>query len=119
MNALVLNLTRLAVRAIFLVAGLVLFMGLLAVAGVLLLLWSARAAWARLTGQTVRPWVMPMGGASASWRSWQAMRTQAQGFAAKTRTNASTGTHTSQPGRRSGVLPQVATEVTDVQARDC
>ncbi len=113
MNALLLNLTHLAVRAVLLVTGLVLFVGLLAVAGVLLLLWSIRAAWARLTGRPVRPWVMPMGGAGASWRSWQNMRAQAQGFAAKTRGEAAA------PSRRSGVLPQVATaEVTDVQARE-
>ncbi len=38
------------------------------------------------------------------------MRKKAGGFAAQTRQAA--------PSKRSGVLPQVATEVTDVQARE-
>ena len=58
------------------------------------------------TGRPVMAWGLPTQAAA----TWSSMRKKAGGFAAQTRQAA--------PSKRSGVLPQVATEVTDVQARE-
>ena len=44
-------------RAVLLIMGLVFFASLLLATVVLLALWAVRAAWARLTGRPVQPWV--------------------------------------------------------------
>ena len=49
------------VRLLLLAVGLVFAASLLAVFVVLLAVWSLRAAWGRLTGRPVRPFVMRMG----------------------------------------------------------
>jgi hypothetical protein len=43
-----------------LLAGLVFFVSLMVMAAVVLMLWLMRALWAKLTGQTVQPWVFKM-----------------------------------------------------------
>ena len=40
--------------------GVFFFLGLLAVAAMLMLVWGVRALWARLTGRPVMPWAMRM-----------------------------------------------------------
>lgn len=111
MNDLMAGLTRWLIRAVLLVAGLVLFLSLLVAAMVLALAWGLRAVWARLTGQPVVPWRMrmdPRNGWSTVYRSsarWTAPRT-----------DAATGADASD-SRRGGVLPG-AGDVTDVQPRE-
>lgn len=105
-NAFVSDLSRFLVRVVLLLAGVVFFMSVLAAGMVLALVWGLRALWAKLTGRPVMAWVLPTQAAA----TWSSMRKKAGGFAAQTRQAA--------PSKRSGVLPQVATEVTDVQARE-
>jgi hypothetical protein len=52
----------LILRLGLLLAGLVFFASLFVMAIVLLMLWLARALWAKLTGQNVHPWVFKMSG---------------------------------------------------------
>ena len=52
--------------------GVFFFLGLLAVAAMLMLVWGVRALWARLTGSPVMPWAMrmsPRDGWSTVYRS--------------------------------------------------
>ena len=58
MNDFLAGLTRWLIRAVLVVAGLVIFLSLLAAVLVLALAWGLRAAWARLTGRPVTPWTM-------------------------------------------------------------
>lgn len=51
------TLSRLLLRALLLAAALVLVASLLAAIALLALGWALRAAWARLTGRPVTPWV--------------------------------------------------------------
>ncbi len=48
------------VRALLLVVGLVFAASLLIVMVVLLILWSLRAVWCKLTGQPINPFIMRM-----------------------------------------------------------
>ena len=108
MNDFLAGLTRWLIRAVLVVAGLVMFLSLLAAVLVLALAWGLRAAWARLTGRPVTPSTMrvdPRTGGSTVYRSterWSATRTAP---AADT------------PSRRAGVLPG-ADEVVDVEPRE-
>ena len=108
MNDFLAGLTRWLIRAVLVVAGLVMFLSLLAAVLVLALAWGLRAAWARLTGRPVTPWTMrvdPRTGWSTVYRSterWSATRTAP---AADT------------PSRRAGVLPG-ADEVVEVEPRE-
>ncbi|HEY9208429.1 MAG TPA: hypothetical protein VIP31_05225, partial [Acidovorax sp.] len=58
MNDFLAGLTRWLIRAVVVVAGLVMFLSLLAAVLVLALAWGLRAVWARLTGRPVMPWTM-------------------------------------------------------------
>ena len=111
MNDLMAGLTRWLIRAVLLVAGLVLFLSLLVAALVLALAWGLRSVWARLTGRPVVPWTMrvdPRSGWSTVYRS-SARWTSPRG---------GTAPDTDVPeSRRGGVLPG-AGDVTDVQPRD-
>lgn len=110
MNDFFSSFSRFVVRLLLVLAGVVFFCSLLVVASVLALVWALRALWARVTGRPVAPWVMPMSQRTAA--TWASMRQRAGGFAS------TQPTQPSSPSKRSGVLPQVAAEVTDVQARE-
>lgn len=114
MNDFAAGFTRFVVRAILLVAGLVLFLSLLAAALVLALTWGLRALWARLTGRPIVPWTMrvdPRSGWSTVYRSSARWRNAAPDAAPD---------EAAQPRsavRRGSILPGPA-DVTDVQARE-
>ncbi|MGB4925617.1 MAG: hypothetical protein WBP25_03870, partial [Giesbergeria sp.] len=55
-------------RAVVLVAGLVVFLSLLTAVLLLAALWGLRALWARITGRPVMPWVMGVDPRTA-WRA--------------------------------------------------
>ena len=115
MNEFVTGVLRLALRAVLVVMGLVLFLGRLAAALVLALAWALRAVWARLTGRPVTPWVMridPRTGFGTAFRS--AQRWSAAAGATPAAHPAPRGDAASHRG---GVLPG-AGEVTDVEPRD-
>ncbi|MEG2999555.1 MAG: hypothetical protein RR855_03295 [Comamonas sp.] len=95
---------RWAVRIFLLAAGAVFFLCLLAVASLLALVWGARALWAKLTGRTVMPWVMPTMRPGASWASTMA--------------GAAPEASDSTDSKRSGVLASAARDITDVQPRE-
>ncbi|MDD2609244.1 MAG: hypothetical protein PHX60_06045 [Giesbergeria sp.] len=61
-------LIRWSLRAILLLLGVLVFLGLLGLGLVLALVWSLRALWARLTGHPVTPWTMPLD-PRAGWRT--------------------------------------------------
>ncbi len=64
-------LTRLlgfVLKAVLLVAGLVVFLSLLTAAMLLAALWGLRALWARITGRPITPWVMGVD-PRAAWRT--------------------------------------------------
>lgn len=66
------NLSRLVVRVLLVAMGLVFFASLLCVVLVLAALWGVRAAWAKLTGQPVSPWVMRVNPGAGWNRAYQA-----------------------------------------------
>lgn len=113
---------RWTVRIVMLAVGVVFFLSLLAVAAVLASVWALRMLWAKLTGQPVTPWVMPMRAAS----SWASMAQRAGGFAgmagsggAATAAKEEVTPFTPATGsKRGGILADVAGEVSDVQARE-
>lgn len=105
MNDFVAGLTRWLIRAVVVVAGLVMFLSLLAAVLVLALAWGLRAVWARLTGRPVMPWTMrvdPRTGWRTVYRSTERW---------------STAPAAGTPSRRAGVLPG-AGEVVDVEPRE-
>ena len=55
-------------RAMVLVAGLIVFLSLLTAALLLACLWGLRMLWARITGRPVTPWVMGVD-PRAAWRA--------------------------------------------------
>jgi hypothetical protein len=107
LNDFLAGLTRWLIRAVVVVAGLVIFLSLLAAVLVLALVWGLRALWARLTGRPVMPWTMrvdPRTGWSTVYRSTERWSAARPAPAADT------------PSRRAGVLPG-ADEVVDVEPR--
>lgn len=73
-------------RLVLLAAGLVFALSLLLAACVLLLFWGLRAAWARLTGQPVVPFVMrmdPRSGFAHVFRARQEARHEPQASSAR------------------------------------
>lgn len=117
MNDFVNWLLRWTARVFVIVVGAVFFLCLLAMASVLVTLWVLRAMWAKLTGQPVMPWVHPMRGVG-NWQNMYRRRT-------------TTGEHPSGPSpssavddtapagtRRSGILPKMANDITDVKPRE-
>ena len=107
MNDFLAGLTRWLIRAVVVVAGLVIFLSLLAAVLVLALVWGLRALWARLTGRPVMPWTMrvdPRTGWSTVYRSTERWSAARPAPAADT------------PSRRAGALPG-ADEVVDVEPR--
>lgn len=72
LNEVVTTVARWSLRLLVVVMGAVLFLSLLAAAGVLALAWGIRLLWARLTGRPAMPWVMrmdPRHGFSTVYRS--------------------------------------------------
>lgn len=113
-----LGITRFAIRAVLFVTALVFFLALMAAAAVLGLVWAVRSLWARISGKPVAPWVMPAH-MRRSWNSWADLRQRAnQQKAANEAQTQANQTHHPSASRRSGVLPQVAGQVTDVQPRE-
>lgn len=115
---------RWTVRIVMLAVGVVFFLSLLAVAAVLASVWALRMLWARLTGQPVTPWVMPMRAAS----SWASMAQRAGGFGGMAGAGAGAQAAAAKEGaapftpsagsKRGGILADVAADVSDVQARE-
>ena len=102
-----------------LAVGVVFFLSLLAVAAVLASVWALRMLWAKLTGQPVTPWVMPMRAAS----SWASMAQRAGGFGGMAGQSAAakeeaTPFTPSAGSKRGGILADGASDVSDVQARE-
>ena len=116
MNEVVAGVLRWVLRIVLVAMGLVMFLSLLAAALVLALVWSLRAAWARITGRPVIPWVMrmdPRTGFHTVFRTterWTSARPRAAPDAQGAGDEATAS-------RRGGVLPGAA-EVTDVEARE-
>lgn len=115
------TLTRWMVRLVLLAVGIVFFLSLLSVAVLLAAVWGVRALWAKLTGRTVAPWVMPMRGAS----SWAQMYQRAGSMGARsTETDPESASQSPAPftpaagSKRGGILSKVAGEVSDVQVRE-
>ncbi|MBU4424422.1 MAG: hypothetical protein KKG12_11795 [Gammaproteobacteria bacterium] len=108
MNDFLTGLARWFIRAVLVVAGLVMFLSLLAAALVLALAWGLRALWARLTGQPVMPWTLRVD-PRTGWRT--VYRSTERWSAARSASTAET------PTRRTGVLPG-ADEVVDVEPRE-
>ena len=108
MNDFFAGLTRWLIRAVLVVAGLVMFASLLAAGLVLALVWGLRALWAMLTGRPVVPWTLrvdPRTGWSTVYRSSQRW------------SSARSAPPADIPPRRTGVLPG-ADEVVDVEPRE-
>lgn len=115
-------LIRWTVRMVMLMVGVAFFLSLLSVACILAAVWGVRALWAKLTGQPVTPWAMPMRAAS----SWANMAQRAGGFGgaashaqAQSDAKEEVAPFTPSTGsKRGGILAKVAGEVSDVQARE-
>ena len=75
MSDLLLKLLGVVVRVGLLVAGLVFFASLMVAGLLVLVVWSLRALWAKLTGQPVSPWTFQMNRQA----TWQRFYQQAQG----------------------------------------
>ena len=103
-----------------LAVGVVFFLSLLAVAAVFASVWALRMLWAKLTGQPVTPWVMPMRAAS----SWASMAQRAGGFGGMAAASTAPAKEEATPftpaagSKRGGILADVAGDVSDVQARE-
>ncbi len=114
--------TRWTVRLVLLAVGVVFFLSLLTVACILAAVWALRALWAKLTGQPVTPWVMPMRGAA----SWASMAQRAGGFGGMRGPAADSSEEASDAApftpaagsKRGGILPKMANDVSDVQPRE-
>ena len=107
MNDFLTGLARWFIRAVLVVAGLVMFLSLLAAMLVLALAWGLRALWARLTGRPVMPWTLRVD-PRTGWRT--VYRSTERWSAARPPPAADT------PARRAGVLPG-ADDVVDVEPR--
>lgn len=98
----------------------VFFLSLLAVASVLAAVWVLRALWAKVTGQPVTPWIMPMRAAG----SWTSMYQRAGNFGGMAGAAAGDAAAESAPfapaagSKRGGILPKAAADVSDVQPRE-
>jgi len=112
LNDFVAGLIRWLVRGVLLLAGLVLFVGLLVLSLVLAPVWGLRFLWARLPGQPIAPWAMRVD-PRTGWST--VVRTRTRWTA--TRTGADEAPGAAAPGKRMGVLPG-ADDVTDVQPRE-
>lgn len=113
--------SRWIVRLVLLMVGVVFFLSLLSAACLLAAVWGLRALWAKITGQPITPWAMPLRAAS----SWSSMYQRAgqfggMGAAAKVQPEQEDRTpFTPESGsKRGGILTSVAAEVSDVQARE-
>ena len=120
MNDFVAGLIRLLVRMALVAAGLVMFVSLLLAALVLALSWGLRAAWARITGRPVAPWVMRMDPRSGWGAVYRNGRARWGSGPAANRADAAAepgpaGTRSSSV--RTHVLPGADAVVTDVQPR--
>lgn len=125
MADLIAGLIRWALRAILLLVGVVVFLGVMALGLVLALVWTLRALWARLMGRPVAPWVMPLD-PRAGWRTVY-QRSQARGAAAPVRKEGDV-TDVTEVRETPGEWPesqfpraltgQTDADVTDVQPRE-
>ena len=112
--------SRWTIRLVLLMVGVVFFLSLLSLACVLAAIWGVRALWAKLTGQPITPWVMPLRAAS----SWTSMYQRAGQFGGMRQPTAEPAQEHSSPfapsagSKRGGILPSAASEVSDVQPRE-
>lgn len=105
-----------------LMIGAVFFLSLLTAACVLAAAWGLRALWAKVTGQPVTPWVMPM----RATTSWASMYQRAgagfggmAGAAAGEAAQESPAPFAPAAGsKRGGILSTAASDVSDVQPRE-
>lgn len=106
LNEMLAGLIRWTLRLVVVAMGAVLFLGVLATACLLAVVWGARLLWARMTGRPLAPWVRvdPRGAWSTATRSTARWTAHAAGSAR--------GTGAS--GRMSGA----GADVTDVQIRE-
>lgn len=65
---LIAGLIRWSLRAVLLLLGVLVFLGVLGLGLLLTLVWGLRALWARLTGRPIAPWTMPLD-PRAGWRN--------------------------------------------------
>lgn len=117
LNDFLTTLTRWTVRLLLLMVGVVFFLSLVAAACVLAAVWAVRALWAKVTGQPVTPWVMPMRAAS----SWTQMYQRAGGMAASAAPAEAANPAPFTPAagsKRGGILSKVAADVSDVPVRE-
>lgn len=122
MNDWIAAVVRLALRVLLVAMGMVVFLSLLAAVLLLGVVWALRAAWGRLTGRPVTPWVMgldPRTGFTSVFTSSQRWSQAARRPYAASSPAPGGGAPQDAPAasRRGGVLPG-AGEVTDVQARE-
>ena len=68
MADLIAGLVRWSLRAVLLLLGVLVFLGVVGLGLLLALVWGLRALWARLTGRPISPWTMPLD-PRASWRN--------------------------------------------------
>ena len=118
LNEIVAGLLRLVLRVVVLAMGVVVFLSLLAAVLVLALVWGLRAAWARIPGKPVTPWVMrmdPRTGFSTAFRSTQ--RWSAGGHRSSAPAAGDGVVDEPAASHRGGILPGAA-QVTDVEARE-
>ena len=114
MNDFATTATRWAVRIMLMLVGLVFFLSLLAVAGLIALAWGVRALWAKLTGQPVVPMSF---GPMSPFAGWQTVYRSGAEWMAQSSGNADAKKDEREARGRRGVLPG-AGDVTDVQPRE-
>lgn len=107
MTDFLLKLLGFVVRVGLILAGLVFFASLLAVAMVLLMVWLLRALWAKLTGQPVSPWTFQLN-RQAMWQHFYQRTPGQRGH-----------TRSAEPGRGDVVDADVTdvTVITDVEPK--
>jgi len=102
-------------RAVVLLAGLVVFLSLVTAALLLAAFWGLRMLWARLTGRPVAPWVMGVD-PRAAWRATTARSGWGQRRPEPPPSEPPTPPQTGAAGPLMRPLPGTE-EVTDVQPR--
>lgn len=111
---------RWTVRIVMLMVGVVFFLSLLSIACLLAAVWGVRALWAKLSGQPVTPWIMPMRAAT----NWTSMFQRAGNFGAAAAAGGAAHEDSAPPfapaagSKRGGILSQAASDISDVQPRE-
>lgn len=113
--------SRWTVRLVLLMVGVVFFLSLLSLACLLAAVWGLRALWAKITGQPITPWAMPLR-AAGSWASMYQRAGQFGGMGRAATAQPEQPEHTpftpDSGSKRGGILTSVAGDVSDVQPRE-